>query len=81
MFSRHKPGLQHLAFMVSTRSVVREVHDWVKGTHGEILHEPQEFPQYPPPYYATFWLDPFGSCWRPCATTTATEPPALHTRR
>jgi len=27
---------------------------------GEVLHEPQEFPQYPPPYFATFWLDPFG---------------------
>jgi hypothetical protein len=24
------------------------------------LHEPQFFPQYPPPYFATFWLDPFG---------------------
>ena len=22
--------------------------------------EPQHFPEYPPPYYATFWLDPFG---------------------
>ncbi len=21
---------------------------------------PQEWPQYPPPYFATFWLDPFG---------------------
>jgi len=26
----------------------------------EIVHQPQEFPQYPPLYFATFWLDPFG---------------------
>lgn len=25
-----------------------------------MLHEPQEFPEYPPLHYATFWLDPFG---------------------
>jgi hypothetical protein len=23
-------------------------------------HAPHEFPQHPPPYFATFWLDPFG---------------------
>jgi hypothetical protein len=27
---------------------------------GEVLHIPRTFPQFPPPYYATFWLDPFG---------------------
>jgi len=26
----------------------------------EVLHEPREFTEYPPPYYAAFWLDPFG---------------------
>jgi hypothetical protein len=25
-----------------------------------VLHAPQEFPEYAPPYFATFWLDPFG---------------------
>ena len=25
-----------------------------------VLEEPRAFPQYPPPYYATFWLDPHG---------------------
>ncbi len=25
-----------------------------------VLHEPPHFPQYPQPYFATFWLDPFG---------------------
>jgi catechol 2,3-dioxygenase-like lactoylglutathione lyase family enzyme len=59
-YSRHQPGLQHLAFAVPTRSAVREVHDRVVELGGKIIHEPQEFPQYPPPYFATFWLDPFG---------------------
>lgn len=59
-YSRHRVGLQHLAFMVKTRSAVREVHQLVRRLGGEVLHEPQPFPQYPPPYFATFWLDPFG---------------------
>ena len=53
-------GLQHLAFMVPSRSEVDRVHEWVVGAGGEVLHAPREFPEYPPPYYATFWLDPFG---------------------
>lgn len=59
-YSRHRTGLQHLAFMVKTRSAVHLVHEWVIRTGGEVLHSPRVFPQYPPPYYATFWLDPFG---------------------
>jgi catechol 2,3-dioxygenase-like lactoylglutathione lyase family enzyme len=59
-YSRERAGLQHLAFMVRTRSAVHEVHRLALSLGGEILHEPREFPQYPPPYFATFWLDPFG---------------------
>ncbi len=59
-YSRHRAGLQHLAFMVKTRSAVRDVHDGVTRLGGVVVHEPQSFPQYPPPYFATFWLDPFG---------------------
>lgn len=59
-YSRHRTGLQHLAFMVPTRSAVTEMHELAVGLGSEILHEPREFPQYPPPYYACFWLDPFG---------------------
>jgi catechol 2,3-dioxygenase-like lactoylglutathione lyase family enzyme len=59
-YSRARTGLQHLAFIVRTRSAVHEVHRWVRQRGGEVLHEPQAFPQYPPPYFATFWLDPFG---------------------
>ena len=56
-YSRHGVGLQHLAFMVKTRSAVRDVHQFVQLLGGEVIHEPQPFPQYPPPYFATFWLD------------------------
>ncbi len=59
-YSRGRTGLQHLAFMVPARSAVRAVHEWAVGAGSPVLHEPQEFPQYPPPYFATFWLDPFG---------------------
>ena len=53
-------GIQHLAFAVRTRSDVRAVHDWAAAQGSEVLHAPREFPEYPPPYFATFWLDPFG---------------------
>jgi catechol 2,3-dioxygenase-like lactoylglutathione lyase family enzyme len=63
-YSRHRTGLQHLAFMVRTRSAVAAVHDAVttlaEGFGGRVLHRPQVFPQYPQPYFATFWLDPCG---------------------
>ncbi len=59
-FSRHQTGLQHLAFMVRTRAEVDAAHRLATELGSEVLHPPQEFPQYPPPYYATFWLDPFG---------------------
>jgi catechol 2,3-dioxygenase-like lactoylglutathione lyase family enzyme len=59
-YSRHRVGLQHLAFMVKTRTAVHEVHQLVERVGGQVLHEPQSFPQYTPQYFATFWLDPFG---------------------
>lgn len=60
-YSRHlTTGLQHLAFMVPTRSTVDDLHGWALGMENEIVHEPRTFPEYPPPYYASFWLDPFG---------------------
>jgi catechol 2,3-dioxygenase-like lactoylglutathione lyase family enzyme len=60
-YSRHTTtGLQHLAFMVPARSAVDEAHAWASDRGGEIVEAPREFPEYPPPYYAAFWLDPFG---------------------
>ena len=59
-YSRHRAGLQHLAFMAKTRSIVREIHETVVGLGSVVVHEPQNFPQYPQPHFAVFWLDPFG---------------------
>ena len=59
-YSREAAGLQHLAFVVPTRSAVHRVHDHVAGSGDVVVHPPQAFPQYPPPYFATFWLDPNG---------------------
>jgi catechol 2,3-dioxygenase-like lactoylglutathione lyase family enzyme len=58
--SRHRPGLQHLAFMVGTRSLVHSAHEHALAAGLPVLHPPQVFPQYPQPYFATFWSDPFG---------------------
>ncbi len=59
-YTREATGLQHLAFIVPTRSAVRVVHALVAAAGATVLHAPREWPQYPPPYFATFWLDPFG---------------------
>lgn len=59
-YTRHRSGLQHLAFIVKTRAAVHAVHDWVVSRDGEVLHPPKEWPEYHPGYYATFWLDPHG---------------------
>lgn len=59
-YSRNRAGLQHLAFALPTRSAVWAVHNHVVDLADEVLYTPQEFTQYPPPYFATFWVDPFG---------------------
>lgn len=59
-YARTRAGLQHLAFIVATRAAVHAVHDHVRAAGDTVVHPPQEFPQYHPGYYATFWVDPFG---------------------
>jgi len=59
-YTRERTGLQHLAFIVPSRESVLDVHAHVTRAGSTVLHAPQEWPQYPPPYFATFWLDPFG---------------------
>lgn len=59
-YSCHGPGLQHLAFMVRTRQEVDQLHDWAVERGAQVLHEPQEFRQYGPTYYAAFWEGPDG---------------------
>jgi len=57
-YSRHHLGLQHLAFMVESRAVVHAVYEKALVLGSAVVHSPQEFPQYRPNYFATFWLDP-----------------------
>ena len=59
-YTREATGLQHLAFIVPTRGAVHAVHSHVRSAGQHRPPPPQEWPQYPPPYFATFWLDPFG---------------------
>jgi catechol 2,3-dioxygenase-like lactoylglutathione lyase family enzyme len=59
-YSRHRPGLQHLAFIVKTRAAVHAAHDWASLRDAEIVFTPREFPEYHAGYYACFWLDPHG---------------------
>ena len=57
--SRHAVGLQHLCFLVESRTVVHEAHAWAVAQGNEVVHAPREFPEYGQ-HYATFWLDPHG---------------------
>ena len=59
-YARERVGLQHLAFAVRTRGSVHDVHAHVRRAGSTVLHAPREWPQYPPSYFATFWLDPLG---------------------
>ena len=53
-------GLHHLAFLVASRAIVREAHQWARSRDAVILDEPQGFAQYGPHCFATYWLDPHG---------------------
>lgn len=59
-YSRHRVGLQHISFNVSTRTDVHRVHQWATVRGHQILHEPRLFPEYHPRFYATFFLDMHG---------------------
>jgi catechol 2,3-dioxygenase-like lactoylglutathione lyase family enzyme len=59
-YSRHQVGLQHLAFLVSTRADVHRVYEWARDRGDEIVRAPKPFPRYGPHCYATFFLDPHG---------------------
>ena len=59
-YSRHETGLHHLGFLVASRAVVREAHQWALARDAVVLDEPQEFRQYGEHCFATYWLDPHG---------------------
>lgn len=59
-YSRHEPGLQHLAFMVKARPDVHRVHEWAVARGDLVIHPPREFAEYHEGYYAVFWTGPEG---------------------
>lgn len=59
-YSRLQTGLHHLAFLVASRAIVREAHEWALAREAEILDPPGELPQYGEHCFATYWLDPHG---------------------
>ena len=59
-YSRTETGLHHIGFLVESRAIVREAHEWARARDAVILDEPREFPQYGPHCFATYWLDPHG---------------------
>ncbi|GAA3238366.1 VOC family protein [Actinocorallia longicatena] len=59
-YSRHEPGLQHLAFMVKSRADVHRVHAWAVARGDDVVHQPREFAEYHEGYFAVFWTGPDG---------------------
>ncbi len=47
----------HIAFSAASRSAVDAVHQVAVELGAEILHEPREWPEYHPGYYAVFLRD------------------------
>jgi catechol 2,3-dioxygenase-like lactoylglutathione lyase family enzyme len=59
-YSRRGTGLQHLAFSVPERAVVREAHRWAVEHGSDVIYAPGAFPEYGEHAYATYFLDPHG---------------------
>lgn len=60
----------HLAFAATSRTDVDAVHAVAVAEGVEVLHQPKEWPEYHPGYYAVFVRDPDGNnaevvCHRP----------------
>jgi catechol 2,3-dioxygenase-like lactoylglutathione lyase family enzyme len=51
----------HIAFSAPDRAAVEAVHRAAVEIGAEVLHEPKEWPQYHPGYYAVFVRDPDGN--------------------
>jgi catechol 2,3-dioxygenase-like lactoylglutathione lyase family enzyme len=47
----------HIAFMAKSRADVDAVHGAAVEAGAEVLHEPREWPEYHPGYYAVFLRD------------------------
>jgi catechol 2,3-dioxygenase-like lactoylglutathione lyase family enzyme len=47
----------HVAFVAGSREQVDAVHEAAVAAGAEVLHQPREFPEYHPGYYAVFLRD------------------------
>ncbi len=54
------PSENHVAFAAGSRDDVDAVHAAAVKAGVEVLHEPREWPEYHPGYYAVFVRDPDG---------------------
>jgi len=59
-YSRHTPGMHHIAFAAPTRTAVDDLYQALIAMEATILDPPRDYPQYEPGYYAVFFLDPDG---------------------
>ncbi len=51
----------HIAFAAVDRAAVSAFFDAAVSVGAEVLHQPKEWPEYHPGYYATFVRDPDGN--------------------
>jgi len=51
----------HIAFAAQDRGAVHAFFDAAVAAGAEVLHEPREWPEYHPGYYAAFVRDPDGN--------------------
>jgi catechol 2,3-dioxygenase-like lactoylglutathione lyase family enzyme len=68
-YSRRETGLHHLAFLVASRAVVREAHQWACACEAIILDEPSEFPSMGSTVLRPTGSILMGSSWKRFATT------------
>jgi glyoxylase I family protein len=59
-YSRHSPGIHHIAFAAPTRMAVDDLYQTLVAMDATILDPPHEYPEYEQGYYAVFFLDPDG---------------------
>ena len=59
-YSRHRSGLQHLAFMVRRAPRSTPCTSSHVGLGSEIVHEPRVLPRVPAALLRDLWLDPHG---------------------
>jgi catechol 2,3-dioxygenase-like lactoylglutathione lyase family enzyme len=55
------PRELHLAFIARDRATVAAFHDAAVALGAEVLHAPQEWPEYHPGYFGAFVRDPDGN--------------------